>query len=138
MDNCCAAQLRLIRQIHKWIGANPKDKITVPKTLIEPPDKGMLGAVLDWITPDNREITSLVDLLFWINEQNINSMGQWGQTLEIPGEVASSTQGDQVELKPGKIYIPDIATALIQIIMLLLNLQDDEPQLKDLAIKNLL
>ncbi|GEM_PF-4925033 len=85
MSDCCNATLRLVRQIHKWIVADPKQKIKVPKTLSEtPPEKGWFGGVLDRITPDKKEITSLPDLLLWINEQNINYLGQWGQVIEIP------------------------------------------------------
>jgi hypothetical protein len=105
--------------------------ITLPRNMIKPPDPNLFETVWDWLTPDESEtvtIRTLPAMIDWSIKHLSGALGDWGQEIELPGEDGGT----------GKIHIPDIATGISQLILMVMALQGDEDTVRKLGTRSII
>lgn len=81
------------------------------------------------------DLKTYPEIVFYLIDQITNILGIPGAEIEIPGKIQKAT-GEEVTELVSKLVIPDIFTGIVVLIKSVLNLQDDESELKNFLIRN--
>jgi hypothetical protein len=128
-----------IEKISKIIGIDALP-LTVPDSICDPVNDGILENIWDAITPDaTRRITNLFEWNVWMLEQFSAVMGHWQMEIQVESEKPKATEGEEQPPTPApkKIVIPDIRSCLKELLMLNIQQYKIQGLILDVALKDL-
>jgi hypothetical protein len=92
--------------------------ITLPDTIIEEPEKGLLGDALNFLNPfKNRTIGSIAELIAWKIEQDSAVMGHWHQFIEMEVSTTDSKTG-KTSTKNEKVVLPNMSQTMKELVVM--------------------
>lgn len=115
--------------------------LEVPKSICDPTDSNIIGAVWDWLTgSDKQKINNLFEYHVWMLNQFSAVMGHW--QLEIKVDTDQLKEGEQGiptadGEKRNKIALPDVASTLKELMMLQIQQYKTQGLILDVALKTL-
>jgi hypothetical protein len=90
--------------------------ITLPDTIIEQADSGLLGDALNFLNPfKNRTINSIAELVAWKIEQDSAVLGHWQQFIEMEVSTTDPKTG-KTSSKKEKVVLPNISETMTEIL----------------------
>jgi hypothetical protein len=92
--------------------------ITLPDTIIEEPEKGLLGSALSFLNPfKDRTIHSIAELIAWKIEQDSAVMGHWHQFIEMETSTTDPKTG-KTSTKNEKIVLPNMSQTMKELVVM--------------------
>jgi hypothetical protein len=128
-----------VEKIAKIIGIDALP-LTVPDSICDPVNDGILENIWDALTPDaTRKINNLFEWNVWMLEQFSAVMGHWQMEIEVASEKPKATEGEEQPPTPApkKIVIPDIRSCLKELLMLNIQQYKIQGLILDVALKDL-
>jgi hypothetical protein len=111
-------------KISKIIGIDDVP-LTVPKSIVDPVDQSLIDLATDFFTGDTEKINNLFEYHIWFLKQFSAVTGKFMIEIQVPdtdvlqqGNQGVDDDGNPKTPPKNKIVIPDLATALREIIML--------------------
>lgn len=121
-----------IEKISKIIGIDDFP-IEVPDTLVEPANKGILGSIFTFLFgTKTRKINNLTGFLAWQLEQDSAILGKWHQEIFVQ-DTDATKKGNQSKT----MVVPDISSALKEILLLQISAIKILGLINDVSIKNI-
>lgn len=121
-----------IEKISKIIGIDDFP-IEVPDTLVEPANKGILGSIFTFLFgTKTRKINNLTGFMAWQLEQDSAILGKWHQEIFVQ-DTDATKKGNQSKT----MVVPDISSALKEILLLQISAIKILGLINDVSIKNI-
>jgi hypothetical protein len=113
-----------VEKISKIIGIDDLP-LTVPKSIVDPVDHSLIDLAIDFFTGDTEKINNLFEYHVWFLKQFSAVTGKFMIEIQVPdtdvlqeGNQGIDDDGNPKTPPKNKIVIPDMATALREIIMM--------------------
>lgn len=90
--------------------------ITLPDTVVEQPNQGPLGNVLNFLNPfKDRTIRSIAELIAWKIDQDSAILGHWAQVIEMEVSTTDPKTG-KTSTKKEEVVLPNIGQTMTELV----------------------